>query len=337
MSTSVYSQTKTSFNWSELPNIPDNVGFAGSFSGVSNNALIVTGGANFPDGGAPWTGSKKVWHDRIFALDNPKGEWKVVGQLPNSLGYGVSVTWKDDLIIIGGSNEDKHFSEVMVLHYNGSSIDFKKLPNLPEPIANSTGAILGNTLYILGGTSGHSSKESEKNFWALDLDDQQAEWKILDSWPGPSRMLAVAGTQNDALYLFSGAQLDNGQREYLIDAYKYTVKDGWTEIASLPKSIVAAPSPALTADPNNIVIFGGDDGTMALSDPKSHPGFSTDILSYRISTDAWDTIGKLPNLPPVTAPLITWEDKIVILGGEIRPSVRSTKVLFSDITTKSQK
>ena len=42
------------FAWGELPAIPDNFGFAGSFSGVSGDALIVAGGANFPDGGAPW-------------------------------------------------------------------------------------------------------------------------------------------------------------------------------------------------------------------------------------------------------------------------------------------
>jgi N-acetylneuraminic acid mutarotase len=48
------------FSWGELPRIPDKFGFAGSFAGTANNALIVAGGANFPDGGAPWTGSKKV-------------------------------------------------------------------------------------------------------------------------------------------------------------------------------------------------------------------------------------------------------------------------------------
>src|SRR5690606_27940299 len=99
--TSGCSEVGNSFNWKALADIPDSVGFAGSFAGVSNNALIVAGGANFPDGGAPWTGSKKVWHDKVFALDNPKGDWKEVGKLPSPLGYGVSITCEDGLILIG--------------------------------------------------------------------------------------------------------------------------------------------------------------------------------------------------------------------------------------------
>ena len=59
--------------WEQLPTLPDEHGFAGAFCGVSGEALIVAGGANFP-GGRPWDGAQKVWHDRIFVL--PKVEEK---------------------------------------------------------------------------------------------------------------------------------------------------------------------------------------------------------------------------------------------------------------------
>src|SRR5690606_22743528 len=104
--------------------------------------LIVAGGANFPDGGAPWTGSKKVWHDQIFALDSPAGEWRVIGNLPTALGYGVSITYDEGLLLIGGSTNEKHIAEVRLLQYDGSSVTFKHLPDLPKPLANSTGVIL---------------------------------------------------------------------------------------------------------------------------------------------------------------------------------------------------
>ena len=35
--------------WEELPELPNTVGLGGAFSGVSHGALIVAGGANFPD------------------------------------------------------------------------------------------------------------------------------------------------------------------------------------------------------------------------------------------------------------------------------------------------
>lgn len=331
--TACSSETQLSSRWDSLSPIPDSVGFAGSFGGISNGALIVAGGANFPDGGAPWTGSKKVWHDRIFALESPDAEWKMVGRLPQPLGYGISVNWKNDLIIAGGSGEEKHFSEVIKVHFNGESVDFERLPDLPKPLANAAGIVLDGKLYILGGTLDHSSQETENAFWSLELENPEQGWELLESWPGPSRMLAVAGADEESLYLFSGTQLVDGQRQYLKDAYRYTVEGGWTKIADLPQAVVAAPSPAFT-DVGNLTILGGDDGSLASSDPKTHPGFSRNILSYNPVNDSWKTLGKLPDSTPVTVPLVVWENQVVIPGGEIRPSVRSTKVLVNSLKVK---
>ena len=65
-------------DWTRLPSLPDKEGFAGSFAGVSNGALIVAGGANFPDK-KPWEGGGKVWYDTVFVLQRPDGEWNVAG------------------------------------------------------------------------------------------------------------------------------------------------------------------------------------------------------------------------------------------------------------------
>src|SRR5688572_18046733 len=64
-----------------LPPVPDPVGFAGAFAGVDGTRLVAGGGANFPDGKMPWEGGKKVWHDRLFALDlaAPETGWAEVG------------------------------------------------------------------------------------------------------------------------------------------------------------------------------------------------------------------------------------------------------------------
>ena len=39
-------------------------------AGVSGGALLVAGGANFPDK-KPWQGGTKVWYDTVFVLDEP--------------------------------------------------------------------------------------------------------------------------------------------------------------------------------------------------------------------------------------------------------------------------
>ena len=42
-----------SLDWKSLPPIPDRLGYAGSYAGASGVALVVAGGANFPDR-LPW-------------------------------------------------------------------------------------------------------------------------------------------------------------------------------------------------------------------------------------------------------------------------------------------
>ena len=59
--------------WDELPPLPPSAGqakqpgVAGPFAGVHGDALIVAGGANFPDK-MPWEGGTKVWWDDIWVL-----------------------------------------------------------------------------------------------------------------------------------------------------------------------------------------------------------------------------------------------------------------------------
>ena len=308
--------------------------------------MLVAGGANFPDGGAPWTGSVKKWHNQIFALESPVGEWKEAGELPVPLGYGVSVTWGDALLCFGGSNESGHFADAFMLRYKNGEITTEILPSMPANIANTCGVVIGDVVYIAGGTNAPDSKESANIFWSLDLSKKAAErkWVVLPTWPGASRMLSVAGGLDGEFYLFSGASLKDGKREYLKDAFKYSPAKGWNKIADLPGPAVAAPSTAYASGKNKLFIFGGDDGELApiASDLKEkHPGFSIDILVYDSSCDKWSISGKIstdkkedsgpnPNgsvWAPVTTPLAVWNGDIILPGGEVRPATRTPRVL----------
>lgn len=97
--------------WKRLPSLPDQEGFAAPFAGVSHDALIVAGGANFPEK-KPWDGGTKVWYDAIFVLEKPEGEWKIAGKLPRPLAYGVSVTHRNSVVCVGGSDSKRHYSDV---------------------------------------------------------------------------------------------------------------------------------------------------------------------------------------------------------------------------------
>lgn len=138
-------------SWDRLPPLPDPIGFAGSFAGVSRDTLIVAGGANFPDA-PPWEGGTKVWTDRVFLLDQPDGPWRESEtRLPRPLGYGVSITTDDGLLCLGGSHADGHSAECFLLRVENGRLVRTELPSLPRPCANACGTLVGNTVYVAAG------------------------------------------------------------------------------------------------------------------------------------------------------------------------------------------
>lgn len=314
--------------WEKLPSLPDREGFAGAYAGVSGGRLLVAGGANFPDKKS-WEGGKKVWYDTVFALDRPDGQWTIAGKLPRPLGYGVSVTYHDGVVCVGGSDAGKHYPDTFRLDLRSGKLVTTALPPLPIAVANACGALVGDTLYIAGGQEKPDSKETLKKVFALDLGAKEPGWRALEAWPGPGRMLAVAAAFDGAFWLMGGTDLVIGEggkseRRYLKDAYRYDPGKGWKRIADLPRAVVAAPSPA-PATASGPVILGGDDGTQVGVAPERHRGFSRRVLRYDQPTDQWIEGGELP-APRVTAPLVSWQGSWVILSGEARPGARSPEV-----------
>lgn len=317
--------------WSKLPPLPDAHGFGWPFAGVLDDQLLVAGGANFPDRPL-WEGGAKKWHDDIFLLAKPDGEWKHAGKLPRPLGYGVSITTPEGVICIGGSDADRHYREVFRLVRDGGEIKAQSLAPLPHPLANGAGALLGQTIYVAGGIETPTATDALKNFWALDLSSPNSTWRELKPWPGPARMLGVVAVVGDAFYLVSGTELSGDAavkplRRYLTDAYQFKPGAGWKRLADLPRPAVAAPSPAPAVDGSQFLVISGDDGTKVDFKPlQDHPGFPRDILGYDVRQNSWSTLGEIPGPAPVTVPVVHWRDQFVLPNGEIRPAVRTPDV-----------
>ena len=66
--------------WQALAPLPKTLGFGGTFAGVHNRALIVAGGANFPEK-PPWEDGKKAWYADIYVLETPKNAF-IYGEMP---------------------------------------------------------------------------------------------------------------------------------------------------------------------------------------------------------------------------------------------------------------
>jgi len=315
--------------WTKLAPLPDKEGFAGSFAGVSNGALLVAGGANFPDK-KPWEGGAKVWHDRVFALESQNEEWIEAGKLPRPLGYGVSVTHRGGMVCVGGSDSQRHYADAFRLEWNDGKLVTAKLPELPKPFANGCGALVGDVLYVAGGQEPPGTELTLKTAWRIDLSATEPKWERIEDCPGSGRMLAAAAACDGSFWLIGGVELVTGkdgkpQRRYLSDAYRYTPGKGWQRVADLPHAIAAAPSPAL-CDATGIYLLGGDDGAQVGLAPDKHRGFSKQIYRYDAMTANWADAGKLSD-PRVTAPAVCWDGAWLVPSGEVRPGVRSPEVL----------
>lgn len=346
-------QAPTALEWSQLPPLPDPVGLAGPFVGVSNDVLIIAGGANFPDGPS-WEGYPKVWHDQAFALTGPKGHWRTGLRLPRPLGYGVSVTWNNRIICLGGGDRDRHYADAFMLYWTGEILEIASLPSLPKPCAFSAGVRINNTVYVAGGQESPDSCEALKTFWALDLSqsNENMKWEQLEPWPGKARILPVMAAQEGDIFLISGARLYKGTdgkatREFLTDCYRYNPQSKrWKRIADAPRPIVAAPNPGIPLGHAHILFLSGDNGEnffRAAELKDKHPGFSADIFIYHTITDTWTKMGEFPKRipgdlgkyrnagtwPPVTTTITKWKGRYVVPTGEVRPGVRTPSVFWA--------
>lgn len=316
--------------WSRLPDLPGTEGVAGPFVGGAGGTLVVAGGTNF-EGGRPWNGGRKVWHDTVWTLEPEADEWTVAGRLPRPLGYGLSLSVGDALWCIGGGDAHAHAASVWCVHRRGSALQFDPGPALPRPSAYHAGAKIGNRLYIAGGQTGPHDDQAQWVFWTLNLDDVAAGWQELPAWEGPGRMMAVAGVVGNDFCLFGGYALARDgsgrlQRHFLRDAHCYTPGRGWRRLADLPRAVVGTPSPALGVDHTKLLLLGWNDGSLAdHQPPESRPDFPTDLLMYDAAGDIWAVQGSAPFAAKVT-PVAQWRGRIVIASGEIRPGVRSDQV-----------
>ncbi|MFM7149774.1 MAG: galactose oxidase [Gemmataceae bacterium] len=309
--------------------LPDREGFAGSFAGISGGTLLVAGGANFP-GKKPWEGGKKVWHDRVFALTTPDGSWNVAGKLPRPLAYGVSATFDDRVICVGGSDDKNHHRDVFTLHWKKDKLAIEDMPRLPRPLANACGAVVGDYLYVAGGQEHPDAVNTSSAAWKIHLTSRNPSWKEIEPVPGGGRMLSIAASIQGSFWVVGGVDLTTArggkvERRYLKSIYRYHPSTGWEPRADLPFPIAAAPSPA-PIDANGFFLLGGDDGSQVGIDPNRHRGFSKKVLRYHFKENRWNEWGDLAS-PRVTTPCVLWENRWTIPSGETRPGIRSPEVI----------
>jgi len=346
-----------------MPELPDGIGVAGPYVGVSNGALMVAGGANFPtaDGEDLWE-VPKVWHDAAWVLPNTDEGTQWVGpfNLDRPRGYGGAVTTEHGIVCIGGNDSEQVFADVFLLRWDaeGKKIQQAELPALPTPLVYTAATLVGETVYVAGGQSGPGLETTSNSIWRMDMSSydgtpQSVHWEALPTWPGPARAFNLVVTQHNGfdycVYVISGRRLadESGTIDPLLDVYEFNPKrydaesfdpttgqytgggeyaEPWRRRADAPSSVMAGT--AATVGQSHIFVLSGADGSLFHKTDElldDHPGFPKQSWAYHTITDTWISAGSIPS-NQVTTTAAQWGGGIVVASGEVRPRVRTTAV-----------
>jgi solute:Na+ symporter, SSS family len=330
------SPAMTSLDWQSLPDLPNELGVAGPFVGVHNDALLVAGGANFP---TPVWETDKTWSRQIHVLTRTDDgdAWQEGGGLGRANAYGAAVSTLDGIVCMGGTDGKQTFQEVFVLAWDAltQTVTRTAYPDLPQPCAYGQAVVADNVIYLAGGQSDLGLDSAMNNFWTLDLsqkgDATTFVWQALTPWPGMARAFNITAAQHngyhDCIYVMSGRYQYGSDTRFLRDVWAFTPNTGtWRRCADAPRCVMAGTG--IGFGQSHIFVLGGADGSLFFKADElkdAHPGFPKEALAYHSITDTWTSAGTMPGNHVTTVP-VRWRDRIVIASGEVRPRVRSASV-----------
>ena len=333
------------------------LGFAGPVVGVSNDVLIVGGGSNFPDS-MPWLGGKKRYYDDIYVFKKNGQDSLVLYKsfkLPFAVAYSANVSTSNGVVVAGGENENGIRKTVLIINWDEDKqgLTINHLPDLPHALSNASITANHSTVYLAGGETANGVSDQ---FFSLDLNNSNSDWKSLPSLPKPishAVMAVQSNGENDCIYLVGGRKKNsNNPSELYASNLQYNLTTHqWIEKKSLPHNLSAGTGVAVGK--TSIMLFGGDEGgtfhkaeelIFAINNEKDeskkvqltaekikvqsmHPGFCRQVLLYDAKKDQWQTVSCIPYEAPVTTTAVKWKDEIFIPGGEIRAGVRTPKIL----------
>jgi cyclically-permuted mutarotase family protein len=343
------------------------LGFAGAINGISNDALIVSGGANFQDK-MPWEGGKKHYSKEIHVLQkcNNTYSWNktVKSTLPEPIAYCGNIATDSGVVYVGGENENGLSNKAFLLKWNAAKneVETKSLPSFPIHITNIGLTHIGNFVYAIGGDE--ASKSSDL-FLSLDLNNSNPEWKTLPKLPiALANSVVVAQNDKDGtnIYVIGGrTKTPSGISDLHNTTFVFNLKKQiWESRANISdgeNTTNFSAGAGVAVGNHSILIVGGDNGTVfhkietylsqiaqtdspeekaKLASEKNklntnHDGFYKGVLLYNTLTDSWSKIGELPFLAHVTTTASLWNGEIVLSNGEIKPGIRTPDVMLGTI------
>jgi N-acetylneuraminate epimerase len=219
----------------------------------------------------------------------------------------------------------------------------RRLPKLPVAVKHGVGVSVGSRIFVGLGSGGRA-------WMCLDLADRRSSWRSLKEFPGLPRDQALAMAVGAEVYVFGGAGYDPQEKRYRTfqDIHRYDTRtDTWTAFVSTSPAPLLGAAISRRAD-GAAVFFGGVHNAVFngffrasaaatgdqldtivrkyLSMEAARYRFSSTVHVYEPTLDRWSTLGDRPGIPCVGSALAQRGEDVYLLGGEIKPGLRSTQV-----------
>lgn len=294
----------------DLPALPKGTtSFGGAIAG---DTLFVYGG-NY---GSAHEYRNEDQSGDLWKLDLKKpGQWEKVGGGPKLQGLAM-VEHKGSVYRIGGFTATNTGSEEAVLV---SQADFAKLkadgtweslPSMPTPRSSLDAAVLGDTLYVVGGwqlKGRGGDADWSKTALAINLASDKPEWKEIAA-PGFERRALSVAAHNGKLYAIGGMQKEGG-----------------------PTTRIAVYDPQAKAWTEGPKLIGGGMEGFGSSAFASNGGLYVTTMSgavQKLSADGakFEYVGQLAS-PRFFHRLLPWGgSKLVVVGGSDMSTGKTEKV-----------
>ena len=316
----------------ELAPIPDAAyakGVSAPFCGVVGDALVVAGGANFPDKSLLEGGAKRVYAD-IWA--HTDGEWAHVGVLPDSTAYGATFAVDGALVLAGGNVCGVTTDKVYELSLQGGAAVLRALPPLPEPMEQCGWTRDGDRLYLAGGVGTTA-------VYACTIGEYV--WTRLADLPEPL-VQPVAFASGGSLYVWGGFNpetLEVSDKGLVISSE--VEKSLWREAPSIPDGGTFVGATGATLPDGRLAVVGGvnraifaralhntpDDRIPYLSKEPAEYQFRQAVYIFDPACGAWILLGVDPACA-LAGPGVAVRPAggLYVAGGELKPGVRSPRI-----------
>jgi non-specific serine/threonine protein kinase len=272
--------------WRRLPSMPTaRQNMAGT---VLDGTIWVVGGL-----AADSRGSR-----RVQGYDPVINGWKSAPDLPVRLHHETAVTYKGELVVIGGwipkgSDPSAQVSNRVFVLRDGS---WAQLPSLRRPRAAAAAAVVGDRIVVVGGQADGRLVDSTEVF-----DGKQ--WSSAAKIPTPREHLAAV-SDGDYVYAVGGRALSPDKNSPALERYE-PASDRWQRLPDMP---TARGGLGAAIVGGQLFAVGGESPTRALGE----------VESYSIARKAWSTAPSM-RTPRHGLAVAAIDRSLYSLGGAPRP------------------